>query len=133
MPETTEAMDEQEKFMASTASELSTLAQQIASSQQTFEALQSSQCVTEEEESEVFWGMRRWPNKLAEVGLQAWPCCITASACCKSQPKVSRLNLRVAIAGHDLEVSDWSCFCKLTCCDSKCSSVSQQSFHYGLP
>lgn len=66
-PETTEAMDEQEKFMISTASELSSLAQQIALSQQTFEALQSSQYITEEEESEVFWGMRRWPNKLAEV------------------------------------------------------------------
>lgn len=66
-PETTEAMDEQEKFMASTAAELSSLAQQIASSQDTFAALQSSQYITEEEESEVFWGMRRWPNKLAEV------------------------------------------------------------------
>lgn len=60
-------MDEQEKFMASTASELTSLAQQIASSQQTFEALQSSQYVTQEEESEAFWGMRRWPNRLAEV------------------------------------------------------------------
>ena len=60
-------MDEQEKFMISTASELSSLAQQIALSQQTFEALQNSQYITEEEESEVFWGMRRWPNKLAEV------------------------------------------------------------------
>lgn len=61
-------MDEQEKFTASTASELTSLAQQIDSSQQTFEALQSSHYMTEEEESEVFWGMRRWPNKLAEVG-----------------------------------------------------------------
>lgn len=60
-------MDEQEKFMASTASELTALTQQIASSQQTFEALQSSQYMTEEEESEVFWGMCRWPNRLAEV------------------------------------------------------------------
>ncbi len=66
-PETTEAMDEQEKFMASTAAELSSLAQQIAASQHTFEVLQSSQHITEEEESDVFWGMRRWPNKLAEV------------------------------------------------------------------
>ncbi|KAA6419936.1 MAG: dynein heavy chain axonemal [Trebouxia sp. A1-2] len=66
-PETTEAMDEQEKFMASTAAELSSLAQQIAASQHTFEVLQSSQYITEEEESDVFWGMRRWPNKLAEV------------------------------------------------------------------
>lgn len=62
-------MDEQEKFMASTAAELSSLAQQIASSQDTFAALQSSQYITEEQESEVFWGMRRWPNKLAEVFL----------------------------------------------------------------
>lgn len=60
-------MDEQEKFMASTAAELSSLAQQIAASQHTFEVLQSSQYITEEEESDVFWGMRRWPNKLAEV------------------------------------------------------------------
>ena len=60
-------MDEQEKFMASTAAELSSLAQQIAASQHTFEVLQSSQYSTEEEESDVFWGMRRWPNKLAEV------------------------------------------------------------------
>ncbi|DBA79602.1 TPA: hypothetical protein ACH3X1_008288 [Trebouxia sp. C0004] len=66
-PETTEAMDEQEKFMASTAAELSSLAQQIAASQHTFEVLQSSQYITGEEESDVFWGMRRWPNKLAEV------------------------------------------------------------------
>jgi hypothetical protein len=60
-------MDEQEKFMASTSAELSSLAQQIAASQHTFEVLQSSQYITEEEESDVFWGMRRWPNKLAEV------------------------------------------------------------------
>lgn len=66
-PETTEAMDEQEKFMASTAAELSNLTQQIAASRHTFEVLQSSQHITEEEESDVFWGMRRWPNKLAEV------------------------------------------------------------------
>ncbi len=66
-PETTEAMDEQEKFMASTAAELSSLAQQIAASQHTYEVLQSSQYITEEEESDVLWGMRRWPNKLAEV------------------------------------------------------------------
>ncbi|KAL0050690.1 hypothetical protein WJX82_005287 [Trebouxia sp. C0006] len=66
-PETTEAMDKQEKFMASTAAELSNLTQQIAASQHTFEVLQSSQHITEEEESDVFWGMRRWPNKLAEV------------------------------------------------------------------
>ena len=74
-PETTEAMDEQEKFMALTAAELTCLAQQIASSQQTFQALQSSQYITEEEESEAFWGMRRWPNKLAEVRDPArWNC-----------------------------------------------------------
>ena len=60
-------MDEQEKFMASTSTELASLAQQIASSQHTFEALQSSRYITEEEESEVFWGVRRWPNRLAEV------------------------------------------------------------------
>ena len=64
-------MDEQEKFMASTAAELSSLTQQIAASQHTFEVLLSSQYITEEEESDVFWGMRRWPNKLAEVT----PCC----------------------------------------------------------
>ena len=60
-------MDEQEKFMASTAAELSNLTQQIAASQHTFEVLQSSQYITEEEESDVFWSMRRWPIKLAEV------------------------------------------------------------------
>ena len=54
--------------MASIAADLSSLAQQIATSQTTFEALQGSQYVTEEEQSEVFWGMRRWPNKLTEVG-----------------------------------------------------------------
>ena len=67
-PETTEAMDEQEKFMTSIAAELNSLQQRIADSQHTFDALQSSWYITEEEESEVFWGMRRWPNKLAEVG-----------------------------------------------------------------
>ena len=61
-------MDEQERFMTSIAADLSSLAQQIATSQTTFEALQGSQYVTEEEQSEVFWGMRRWPNKLTEVG-----------------------------------------------------------------
>lgn len=55
--------------MASTAAELSSLTQQIAASQHTFEVLQSSQHITEEEESDVFWGMRKWPNKLAEVSL----------------------------------------------------------------
>lgn len=54
--------------MTSIAADLSSLAQQIATSQTTFEALQGSQYVTEEEQSEVFWGMRRWPNKLTEVG-----------------------------------------------------------------
>lgn len=68
-PETTEAMDEQEKFLTSIASELSSLQQRIAASQHTFGVLQSSWYITEEEESEVFWGMRRWPNKLAEVCL----------------------------------------------------------------
>ena len=47
-------MDEQERFMASIAADLSSLAQQIATSQTNFEALQGSQYVTEEEQSEVF-------------------------------------------------------------------------------
>ena len=55
--------------MTSIAADLSSLAQQIATSQTTYEALQGSQYVTEEEQSEVFWGMRRWPNKLTEVVL----------------------------------------------------------------
>ena len=63
--------------MASTAAELSSLAQQIASSQHTFEALQSSQYITEDEESEVFWGMRRWPNKLSEVQCLCDRLCLT--------------------------------------------------------
>lgn len=60
-------MDEQEKFMAASAAELASLGQQIAASQVTFEALQGSQYLTDDQESEVFWAMRRWPNKLAEV------------------------------------------------------------------
>ena len=62
-------MDEQEKFLASIAAELTSLQQQIETSQHTFQVLQSSLYVTEEEESEAFWAMRRWPNKLAEVSL----------------------------------------------------------------
>ena len=64
-------MDEQERFMASIAGELSSLQQHIAASQHTCDVLQRSWYITEEEESEVFWGMRRWPNKLAEVSLPA--------------------------------------------------------------
>lgn len=62
-------MDELEKFMSSIAAELTSLQQQIETSQHTFQVLQSSLYVTEEEESEAFWAMRRWPNKLAEVSL----------------------------------------------------------------
>ena len=57
--------------MASIAAELTSLQQQVETSQHTFEVLQSSWYVTEEEESEAFWAMRRWPNKLSEVGLHA--------------------------------------------------------------
>ena len=64
--------------MASTAAELSSLAQQVTASQQTFEALQSSQYMTEEEDSDVFWTMRRWPNKVAEVNTADSPALIFA-------------------------------------------------------
>ena len=39
--------------------------------------------MTEEEESDVFWAMRRWPNKLAEVSSHTKThmyCCITLRA-----------------------------------------------------
>lgn len=96
-------MDEQEKFMTSIAAELTSLQQRIADSQHTFDALQSSWYITEEEESAVFWGMRRWPNKLAEVGLSTLWCTNMSGQVTRESCNTARCRRRIIESGEDAE------------------------------
>ncbi|KAK9829119.1 hypothetical protein WJX72_004004 [[Myrmecia] bisecta] len=67
-PESTEQMDAMEKFVAATETEMQSLQEQIGRSQSSWAVLQGSRYDLQDPESELFWAVCNWPNRLtAEV------------------------------------------------------------------
>ena len=68
-PETTEAMDAMEKFLAGSTLELETLRQQTEASELTCEVLQASRYMPSSNDNDQFWELRAWPNRIQEVSV----------------------------------------------------------------
>lgn len=78
-PETTEAMDAMEKFLAGSTLELETLRQQTEASELTCQVLQASRCTPSSSDNDQFWGLRAWPNRIQEVSV--FPASARAAGC----------------------------------------------------
>ena len=68
-PETTEAMDAMEKFLAGSTLELETLRQQTEASELTCQVLQASRYTPSSSDNDQFWGRLAWPNRIQEVSV----------------------------------------------------------------
>ena len=72
-PETTEAMDAMEKFLAGSTLELETLRQQTEASELTCQVLQASRYTLSSSDNDQFWELRAWPNRIQEVSVFSIP------------------------------------------------------------